>query len=272
MTAMTLLNRAQTRALRLANGGLTLLALALSGCRSGSPGITEARADDELPNPSGVAVVELFTSEGCSSCPPADVALAALERQSASVYALEFHVDYWDDLGWPDRFSSPDWTQRQMAYAQSIGGSELYTPQIIVSGTDAFVGSDQRRAQADIARSLGKAASVHLSLHPRVASPGTVAVDFEAPGVPKDAMVDIALVQHEATTDVRAGENAGRTLRHVNVVRAFAAVRPPSSTVTLRVPTSLNRPDAEVIAFVQVEASAGGGMPILGAARAPLPE
>ncbi len=85
-------------------------------------------------------------------------------------------------------------------------------------------------------------------------------------------MINVALVQHEAITDVRAGENAGRTLRHVNVVRAFAAVRPPSSTVTLRAPTSLNRSDAEVIAFVQVEAGAGGGMPILGAARAPLPE
>ncbi len=263
---------AQTRARRVTNGGLILLALALSGCRSGSSGITEARADDESPSPTGVAVVELFTSEGCSSCPPADVALAALERQSPSVYALEFHVDYWDELGWPDRFSSPDWTRRQMAYARSLGGSKLYTPQMIVAGTDAFVGSDLSRAHADMVRALGKAASVHLSVHTRAAGPGTVAIDFEAPDAPTDATIDVAVVQHEATTDVREGENAGRTLHHVNPVRAFAAVRLPSSTVTLKVPASLNRSNGEVIAFVQVQSGAGAGMPILGASRAPLPE
>jgi hypothetical protein len=272
MNAMTLVHRAHARALRLTNVGVAFLALALSGCRSGSPGITEARADDEAPSRSGVAVVELFTSEGCSSCPPADIALAALERQTPSVYALEFHVDYWDDLGWPDPFSSPDWTRRQRAYAQSLGGSDLYTPQMIVAGTDAFVGSDRTRAQGDIARALRKAASVHLSVHPRAAGPGTVAVDFEALDAPTDATVHIAVVQHEAATDVRAGENAGRTLRHVNIVRAFAEARPPSSTVTLSVPTSLKRSDGEVIAFVQLEAGARAGMPFLGAARAPLPE
>ena len=96
--------------------------------------------------------------------------------------------------------------------------------------------------------------------------------DFEVPDAPPDATVDVAVVQHEAATDVRAGENAGRTLRHVNIVRAFAVARPASSTLTLRVPISLNRSNGEVIAFVQDDAQGGGGMPILGAARAPLPE
>jgi hypothetical protein len=197
--------------------------------------------------------------------------LAALERQGPSVYVLEFHVDNWDDLGWPDRFSSPDWTQRQLAYARAFGDHGLYTPQMIVDGTDAFNGSDRTRALADIGRSLGEPAPVHLSVHSRAAGPETVTVDFEAPDAPSNATVGIAVVQHAAATDVRAGENAGLALHHVNVVRAFAVVRPSSSTVTIQLPTSLNRSDGEIIAFVQHDAAGGRGMPTLGAARAPLP-
>src|SRR5579872_1033847 len=130
---------------------LAPIALAVSACRaSGAAGIAEARADELPTSPGGIAVVELFTSEGCSSCPPADLALADLERQSRAVYALEFHVDYWDRLGWPDRFSSPDWTRRQREYAEAFGARGLYTPQMIVGGTDAFTGSDRARAQADV--------------------------------------------------------------------------------------------------------------------------
>jgi hypothetical protein len=255
------------------NGRLALVALAVAACRSSdAAGIAEARADETSRGPGGFAVVELFTSEGCSSCPPADVLLADLARQNANVYALEFHVDYWNGLGWPDRFSSPDWTRRQRAYARSFGESGLYTPEMIVGGTDPFNGSDRTRAQADVARSLGKAAPVRLRLQPRAAGQEAIAVDIDAPGAPADATVAVALVQHEAVTDVRAGENADRTLHHVNVVRSFAVARVPSAMVSLRVPASLRRSDGEVIAFVQHEAGEGGGMPILGAARAPLPE
>ncbi len=133
---------------------------ALSGCRSsGSAVIPEARADESssTTNPGGFAVVELFTSEGCSSCPPADVLLSDLERQVRSIFVLEFHVDYWDGLGWPDRFSSPDWTGRQRAYSRSFGTSELYTPEMIVGGTDPFNGTDRGRAAGSprIARASG---------------------------------------------------------------------------------------------------------------------
>jgi len=86
-----------------------------------------------------------------------------------------------------------------------------------------------------------------------------------------DAIVNIAVVQHEAVTGVRAGENAGRTLHHVNIVRALTVARPPSSTVTIQVPASLSRSDGEIIVFVQHEDRSGRGMPILGAARTPLP-
>jgi hypothetical protein len=255
------------------NTRLALLALAVSACPSSSAtDIPEARADDVSASPGGVAVVELFTSEGCSSCPPADALLADLQRRSPSVFALEFHVDYWDNLGWPDRFSSEAWTRRQQAYARAFGSPSLYTPQLIVGGTDPFNGSDRARAQADVARSLATIARVHLSVRVRRAGTQAVAVDVDAPSAPADASVDIAVVQREATTDVRAGENAGRTLRHVNVVRAFTVARLPAATVNVDVPASLRRSEGEVIAFVQEEGGGTRGSPILGAARAPLPE
>jgi hypothetical protein len=248
-----------------------LFALALCACRSGSAAIPEARADESSSATTpGIAVVELFTSEGCSSCPPADVLLSDLERQNRSIFVLEFHVDYWDTLGWPDRFSSPDWTARQRAYSRSFGTSELYTPEMIVGGTDPFNGTDRGRAAVDVARSLAQAPLVHLSIRSRPAGSEAIAVDFDAPGAPAGATVAIAAVQREATTEVRAGENQGRTLRHVNVVRAFGVARLPGSTLTLHLPKSLRRSDAEIVAFVQRESGGATGMPILAAARSPL--
>lgn len=252
---------------------LALLAATVAACRSsGAPGVAEARADEVAPAAGGVAVVELFTSEGCSSCPPADWLLADLARDGASVYALAFHVDYWDGLGWPNPFASADWTARQEAYARAFGVRGLYTPQMVVQGTDAFNGTDEDRARSDIARSLAKQAPVRLSLRARGAGPQTVAVEVDAPGAPARATVDVAVVQREATTAVRAGENAGRTLHHVDVVRAWATATVSSSPLTLHLPASLRRVDGEIIAVVQGPPGGSGGMPVLGAARAALPE
>ncbi|HEX4447852.1 MAG TPA: DUF1223 domain-containing protein [Polyangiaceae bacterium] len=253
---------------------LALLALVLSACQgSGAPPEAEARADESprAAGAGGVAVVELFTSEGCSSCPPADAVLGDAARDNPAVYALAFHVDYWDNLGWPDRFSSHDATARQHEYARSFGTSSLYTPQMIVGGTEQFTGADQRHAGASIARALSRPASVRLSLHAHTAAVDSVVVDFEAAGAPPDARVTVALLQHEATIDVRAGENAGRTLRHSNVVRAFTSVPAATSRATLTLPSSLRGADGEIVAFVQRDAGDGSGMPVLGAARTPLP-
>jgi hypothetical protein len=219
----------------------------------------------------GAAVVELFTSEGCSSCPPADAVLASLAADPR-VFALSFHVDYWDDLGWPDRFASPAYTSRQRAYAASFGTRSLYTPQIVVGGTDAFVGSDRDRASADVAAALAHASPAHLTLMVRASGASSLDVHYRAAGVPAGSVVDVALVDRAVTTQVRAGENAGRTLRHANVVRAFAS-RPAAGddTVAIELPPSLRRSDAEVIAFVQSPASPSGGMPVLCASRAPVP-
>jgi hypothetical protein len=218
----------------------------------------------------GVAVVELFTSEGCSSCPPADDVLARLAGRPG-VFALSFHVDYWDDLGWPDRFASAANTARQTAYARSMSARGLYTPELVVGGTDAFVGSDGDRADASVARALATPASVRVTLHPRSGT-GDPVVDYETAGAPAGAVLDVALVERSATSQVRAGENSGKTLHHANVVRAFTttSLAAPSGSVTLHLPPGLRREDAAVIGYVQQPSGAGAGMPVLGAGSAQL--
>jgi hypothetical protein len=203
--------------------------------------------------PPGFAVVELFTSEGCSSCPPADRLLAELS-QRGGVYALEFHVDYWNSLGWRDPYSSARYSDRQRAYA---GDDQVYTPEMIVKGTNAFVGSDRERAEAAIAAGLGKRPPVALEAH--------VAGDrltYRTSAAPKDAKLCVAIVDAHRTTKVPRGENAGRTLEHARVVRAFASATLTSAEGSIALPGKVPAGGA-VVVFVQ-EAS---GV-IVGAAEA----
>ena len=216
--------------------------------------------------------MELFTSEGCSSCPPADDVLTSLvESGDRRIYPLAFHVDYWDELGWPDRFASHAYTARQQAYSRALGVRGVYTPQMIVGGTEEFTGSDRGRAEAALARALNHPAKVRLSIHSRSASQDAATVDYTVSEVPAGAMLNVAVVERRATTSVRSGENAGKTLRHANVVRGFASVAltAPTGSVMVHFPASLSRDHAELTGFVQRETLVAG-IPVLGAARAPL--
>ncbi len=257
---------------------LALACLAVACCRSpGSSPVPEARADESPPAARAVAVVELFTSEGCSSCPPADAVLADLARTEArGVLALAFHVDYWEGLGWPDRYGSPRASARQRDYARSFGAEGVYTPQMIVGGIEEFAGSNRERADAAIARALARAPGVRLSVQPHQSGSDTLSVDFVAMGAPAGSRLTVAIVQRAASTNVRAGENAGSTLRHANVVRTFVevALTGPKGTATVALPRALARDEGEVIAYLQ-RAPGGpaerGGIPVIAATSAPLP-
>ena len=160
------------------------------------------------------AVVELFTSQGCSSCPPADAYIGELTQRS-DVLPLTFHVDYWDDLGWRDRFGLPDAVERQRAYAKVLRLSSVYTPQVVIDGQDNFVGSDVK----SIGRALtGNRNGVAVSLSVR---DGEVFVDLDAPR--RVAPSDVLLVAYlrTAVSPIGRGENAGRTLKEFNIVRDF---------------------------------------------------
>ena len=223
--------------------------------------------------PTGVVVVELFTSQGCSSCPPADAALrqvdAVAEKAKLPVYALSFHVDYWNRLGWTDPYSDRAFSQRQSAYASAAGSKRVYTPQMIVNGTTEFVGSDKSKAHAAITSALGRksASKVALAIAPK-SSPGQLSIRFQVSGATASRVLNVAVIRTPAANDIPKGENAGRTLSHVNVVRAFKTVPLEGQTgsVTLQLPADVDRSSAEVVAYVQhTETRAISGAASIGA-------
>ena len=174
------------------------------------------------------AVVELFTSQGCNSCPPADAALAALKRSVAPgerVIALEWHVDYWDYLGWPDPYGSHDASLRQRSYAHAMRSS-MYTPQMVVNGL-RVVGGAHRSEQvnavvADVySRSNDRDIEISVPAHRRLVD--GLQVDYRLRGAPANVLLTIVVAEDRLSNYVPRGENAGRTLEHVNVVRGQAS-------------------------------------------------
>ena len=160
-------------------------------------------------------LVELFTSEGCSSCPPADRLLEALEPQ---VIVLSEHVDYWDHLGWRDPYSAHANTLRQEAYARGFGIEGPYTPQMVIDGVTEFVGNDQRRARDEVARARSREkVGVHVS---RTAAGVRVQIDAAA----KASDVWLALADNSGMSQVAAGENKGRRLHHVAILRSLRKI------------------------------------------------
>ena len=221
-------------------------------------GENSARANDPAAPTDRVVVVELFTSQGCSSCPPADRLLRELgERGAGKLVPLEYHVDFWNHVGWTDPFSSADWTKRQEAYARRLGLRSVYTPQAVVDGGAELVGSDAAALQAAIAAAAAKpAASIALRLEPRESKVLVEAsVDLPEPlrGRKWDLMV--ALYETGLSTAVGRGENGGRTLQNDYVVRSLQrAGRVKESSkeeASLKVEIGWNREHLGVAAFLQ---------------------
>ena len=180
-------------------------------------------------------VIELFTSEGCSSCPPADALLARLEREQpvegAEVVALAQHVDYWNDLGWADPFSSHEASERQGEYAAVFGNDGVYTPQMIVDGRTEFPGGESGKAFETIAQAAREPkAEVSLARAAEQADAGdALRLSVRVMRLPKltdgdAADVLLAVTESDLSSDVARGENAGRRLTHVCVVRALTKI------------------------------------------------
>lgn len=179
----------------------------------------------------GFAVVELFTSEGCSSCPPADKVFADLARRGRAgepIYCVGFHVDYWDKLGWKDEFADNAFTQRQLGYMHKLKVDDVYTPQTIVNGTRQFVGSRKAEVDAAIDEALQSPAVLRLSLTPELASDGkSLTIRYFTRADTKPLFLNLAVTQESAENDVAAGENKDRKLRHAAVVRKFQVISEP---------------------------------------------
>lgn len=203
-------------------------------------------------------VVELFTSQGCSSCPPADRILGELAEDD-NVIALALHVDYWDYLGWKDEFASPENTKRQRAYARAKGERTIYTPQMIVGGMDHVVGSRGMK----VAKIVQKHAKRKMPVDIRLRRSGdTLSIEATGVGDLPNMVVYVATYSPEETVDVRRGENAGRTLTYHNVVRRMAPVGRWNGQGTFSASANVSG-NAPVVVLVQ----AGNGGPIMGASR-----
>jgi len=200
----------------------------------------------------GFAVVELFTSEGCSSCPAAEKVLAQIhDEYKQNVYALEFHVDYWNYLGWKDVFSDHAYSLRQQQYVSLMHLNSAYTPQAIVNGKQELVGSDKPDLEAKIKTNLSLPRSNQLHITANAAA-GNVSVYYTLSNK-KDQILNIAVVQKATEMNVRKGENSGRTLKHTNVVRSFKVINSPENagTVTITLPAGLQAKDCTIVAYTQ---------------------
>ena len=220
----------------------------------------------------GFAVIELFTSEGCSSCPPADALVERVQKESNDkpVYILAFHVDYWNHLGWKDVFSSAEYSERQKQYAHLLNLSSVYTPQIVVNGRTEFVGSEEGNLHNAIRTNLQKPAKAEITLNNVKINGDKASLQYHAEGETNSTSLLIALVEKTATSKVKRGENRGRTLSHVQIVRQLLSVslkNSNSGTENVALPHGFNPQNFEVIGFIQNTANGE----ITGATKAAFP-
>lgn len=214
--------------------------------------------------PNSVAgVVELFTSQGCSSCPPADRLLSTMATDP-SIVALSFPIDYWDFIGWKDTLASPEFTARQKAYAAALGEGRVYTPEAIVDGLFDAVGSD--RAAIDHAVKIGKegkgALSVPIHLHELG---GVLQIDIGV-GTDVPAAIYVLRVAKSRTVVIERGENSGRSMTYTNVVRAIHKVGEWDGKAESLKLTELKGDDEAYVVLVQQDLEQGPGA-ILAAAK-----
>jgi hypothetical protein len=210
--------------------------------------LTGATASAEPKPAPGPVLVELFTSQGCSSCPPADKVLSQLARagrvSGRDVVALSFHVDYWDDLGWKDPWSQAAWTERQRAYARRLPAGSSYTPQLVIAGQRHVVGSRGKEARAAIA-----AAPPQARVDATLLRKGQVLTVHAV--APPRAEVWAALWQDGLSTRVVRGENAGATLVNDRVVRVLRRVAAAGRTGSVEIELDPTWKSAGVVVFAQ---------------------
>ncbi|ASK29822.1 DUF1223 domain-containing protein [Chryseobacterium sp. T16E-39] len=202
----------------------------------------------------GFAVLELFTSEGCSSCPPADALMGQIKESSKDqpVYILAYHVDYWNRLGWRDRFSTPENSERQQQYSRTLG-SQVYTPQLVVNGKQQFVGSDKEAVENSVISSLSHEAKSTVDLKAQSNSK-QITVNYKVTGNDTQNKLLITLVQKKASTNVAKGENEGRHLQHWQIVHKQVQVSLKNSlegSTSFSIPENFTTTDWEIIGFIQ---------------------
>ncbi len=209
-----------------------------------------------------VVVLELFSSEGCSSCPPADAVLGGILKNASeerkAVYGLKFHVDYWDRLGWKDIYASPAFTDRQREYAVLFKASGIYTPQMVVNGHREMVGSDEASIQNAIKEEQQNKSNTFLSIKTSLdTSNSSLNIEYGIQNGVQNSLIHFALVEKEVTHHIKRGENQGRILTHNHIVRIFETEKLDGSknTKELKIPSDLETNKLVLIVYLQEKES-----------------
>jgi hypothetical protein len=215
---------------------------------------TASRKQDYSVKGNGFAVLELFTSEGCSSCPPAESLLARIQKEAGNkpIYLLAYHVDYWNRLGWKDVFSSPQFSKRQYQYSQQLP-AQVYTPQLVVNGSSEYIGSDETAVSNAIQAALNGSSEVSLNVTGQLQA-GKLHLDYQVTGNTGNSQLLVALVQKHAVSEVKRGENQGRTLSHVQIVRdlqVFNVKHNQKGSEQVSLPAGFNKEEWEFISMIQ---------------------
>ena len=199
-------------------------------------------------------IMELFTSQGCSSCPPADAILGAYAgKNDERIMPMAFHVDYWNRLGWIDSFSNAAFSQRQNWYAQKWNTSSIYTPQVIINGQKQMVGSDEIKIASAVNTFLKEKASVTITIKDMEIIKNEVQLTYKINGNIQGLNINGALLQKKAVTQIKRGENRGVKLDNYNVVRDFKTIDRPgiSGKMALQLPSGDDAQNYLVVLFAQ---------------------
>ena len=201
-------------------------------------------------------IVELFTSQGCSSCPAADRLLSKLKKTSSQVIPLSFHVSYWNYLGWTDPFSQEAFSKRQRDYARNLRSS-VYTPQMVFNGSSECVGSSAAQVDHNIRQALKvkPTNTIALEINRELAN---LEIEYSIEGPLENRILQIAVVESMISVDVNRGENRGRTLQHDNVVRQFKTIalhRGAKGAYQVDLPEDFNIQNGSVVAYIQMNPS-----------------
>lgn len=205
----------------------------------------------------GFVVVELFTSEGCSSCPPADKLLSDISNEAKkngdNIYCLAFHVDYWNRLGWKDPFGKFQFTRRQENYSRVLPSKELFTPQMVVNGSVEFTGSDKKKADAAIQSAKSKKPAIQFDLKLDSLVADTAYISWTLSKTDANYVLQLAYSESGLSSKVSKGENAGKVLVHDHVVKVFSAVNKPGSKgqTKLILKDRVSKNESELTGFIQ---------------------
>ncbi|MFA8449552.1 MAG: DUF1223 domain-containing protein [Bacteroidales bacterium] len=206
----------------------------------------------------GIVILELFSSQGCSSCPKADYLLTNIQEKAIhlneNIMYLNFHVDYWNYLGWVDPFSKYEFTQRQHWYNQAFKLNSIYTPQLIINGNFQIIGSLKQKIETEIQNRLKQPLKVQLKDIVTHFSNDSISISGSLIGINDEQLLNIAVLQKSAVTEIKSGENKGLKLNNTNIVRAFKTINIQNNNVfniKINKPDKLSEEQIRVVLYAQ---------------------